>query len=116
MNRDISLFIEDILESIDAIEDFSKDMGEEEIKTNRMKQSAIVREIEIIGEAVKNIPDYFKNKHKEVEWRKIAGMRDIIVHNYFKMDLNAVWNVINKDIPVLRKQMTKIRDELEQKR
>lgn len=77
-----------------------------------MKQSAIVREIEIIGKAVKNVPDDFKDKHKEIEWRKIAGMRDIIIHNYFRIDLNAVWNVINKDIPVLKKQMAKIRGGL----
>ena len=77
-----------------------------------MKQSAIVREIEIIGKAVKNVPDDFKDKHKEIEWRKIAGMRDIIIHNYFRIDLNAVWNVINKDIPVLKKQMVKIRGGL----
>src|SRR3989344_9098858 len=114
MKRDIILFIEDILESINAIEDFSKDMNKKELETNRLKQSAIIREIEIIGEAVKNIPEDFKDEHTEIEWRKISGMRDIIIHSYFRVDLNAVWNVIKKDIPILEKQMRKIRGELKQ--
>lgn len=113
MKRDVNLFIEDILESINAIKDFSKDMNNEELEINRLKQSAIVREIEIIGEAVKNIPKDFKDKHKEIEWRKISGMRDIIIHSCFRIDLNAVWNVIKKDIPILEKQMKRIAESLQ---
>ena len=109
MKRDVGLFIEDILESIKAIEEYSKDMNKEELELSRLKQNAIIREIEIIGEAVKNIPENIKNKHKEIEWRKIAGMRDVIIHGYFRIDLNAVWNVIKKDLPTLKKQMLEIK-------
>ena len=109
MKRDVGLFIEDILESIKAIEEYSKDMNKEELELSRLKQNAIIREIEIIGEAVKNIPENIKNKHKEIEWRKIAGMRDVIIHGYFRIDLNAVWNVIKKDLPILKKQMLDIK-------
>ena len=105
-------FFNDILGSISAIEDFSNGMKKEELLSDRLKQSAIVREIEIIGEAVKNIPDSFRKKHLDVPWNKIAGMRDIIVHGYFKVDLDAVWNVIKKDLPLLKKQMNKIKAEL----
>ncbi len=112
MKRDISLFIGDILESIKSIEEYSEGMSREELESSRLKQSAIIREIEIIGEAVKNIPDKIKNKHKEIEWRKISGMRDIIIHGYFRVDLNSVWNVIKKDLPALKKQMEKVKDEI----
>jgi len=112
MKRDACLFIEDIIESIGAIEEYSRGINKEKLESSRLKQNATIREIEIIGEAVKNIPEYIKNKYKEIEWRKIAGMRDIIIHGYFRVDLNAVWNVIKKDLPILKKQMIKIRAEL----
>ena len=107
MKREINLFVEDILSSINAIEEFSKDMDKRDLLSSRLKQSAIIREIEIIGEAVKNIPEHIKNKYKEIEWRKIAGMRDVIIHSYFRVDLDAVWNAIKKDIPRLKKQIEK---------
>ena len=110
MKRDVGLFIEDILESIKAIEEYSKGMNKKELELSRLKQNAIIREIEIIGEAVKNIPEHLKNKHKEIEWRKIAGMRDVIIHGYFRIDLGAVWNVIKKDLPILKKQLPELID------
>ena len=112
MKRDIKLFLEDILESIKAIEEYSKGMNKEKLELSRLIQNAIIREIKIIGQAVKNIPINIKNEHKEIEWRKIAGMRDIIIHGYFRVDLNAVWNVIEKDIPILKKQIEKLKQEI----
>lgn len=109
MKRDVNLFIEDIIECINSIEEYSIGMNKDELEKSRMKQSAIIREIEVIGEAVKNIPESIKKKYEEIEWKKIAGMRDIIIHGYFRVDLNAVWNVIKKDLPVLKKHMEKIR-------
>ena len=106
------VFIEHILESINAIEDFSKDIFKEELSSNRLKQSAIVREIEIIGEAVKNLSANLKEKHNEIEWKDIAGTRDKMIHHYFGVDLNIVWNIIKRDIPILKKQIEKIKKEL----
>ena len=105
-------FIEHILESINAIKEFSKDTPKEELISSRLKQSAIVREIEIIGEAVKNISESLKNKHKEVEWKEIIGTRDKMIHHYFGVDLNIVWEIIKKDLPILGKQIKKIKEEL----
>ena len=109
MIRDINFFIEDILTSINAIKEYTQDIDRSGLEKSRLKQSAIIREIEIIGEAVKNIPEQVKVKHEEIEWRKIAGMRDVIIHGYFMVDLDAVWNVIEKDLPILKKQIEKIK-------
>lgn len=110
--KDDLAFIHHILDSINAIEDFSKNLSKEELASNRLKQSAIVREIEIIGEAVKNMSENIKNKHKEIEWKEIAGTRDKMIHHYFGIDLDIVWNIIKKDIPMLEKKIKKIKKEL----
>jgi len=105
-------FIEHILDSISAIESFSKGLSREELATNRLKQSAIIREIEVIGEAVRNISKSIKDKHKEVEWNNISGTRDKMIHHYFGVDLNIVFDIIKKDIPKLKRQIERIKKEL----
>jgi len=114
MNKKNDLvFIEHILDSINAIEDFCKGINREEITSNRLKQSAIVREIEIIGEAVKNISQGLKDKHKEIEWIKIAGTRDKMIHHYFGVNPDIIWGVIKEDLPVLKNQIIRIKEDLE---
>jgi len=103
------VFIEHILDSINAIENFSKNLNREELTSNRLKQSAIIREIEIIGEAVKNISEKLKYKHKEIEWKNIVGTSDKMIHHYFGFDLNIVWDIVKNDLPKLKKQIEKIK-------
>jgi len=112
MKRDETLFLEDILDSINAIEEFSKNMDKKELISSRLKQNAIIREIEIIGEAAKNISKTIKNKYPEIEWKKIVGTRDIIIHAYFGIDFNAVWDIIKKDLPDLKTKILKIKEDL----
>ena len=69
--------------------------------------------MEIIGEAVKNIPNDFKEKYIEIPWKKIAGLRDILMHAYFGIDLDITWNIIKKDLPDLKEKILNIKDELE---
>ena len=107
------VFLKHILESINAIEDFSKGMNKPELISNRFKQSAIVREIEIIGEAVKNISEKTKNKYSAIEWKNISGTRDKMIHHYFGVDLNIIWEIISKDIPVLKMQIEKLIKDFE---
>ena len=106
------VFIEHILDSINAIEVFSEKLTKKELSANRLKQSAIVREIEIIGEAVKNISETLKKNHKEIPWREITGTRDKMIHHYFGVDLNIVWDIIKINLPVLRKKILKIKNEI----
>jgi len=110
--KDDSVFIRHIIDSIQAIEEFSRNLSKEELTSNRLKQSAIVREIEIIGEASKNISNSLKEKYKKIEWKKIAGTRDRIIHRYFNVNLDIVWDIINKDLLELKKQLEEIRKEL----
>jgi|SRR3989338_334064 len=116
MKRDLILFIQDILESIEKIKSFSKSLTKEKLLSDDLHQSAIVRQIEIIGEAVKNLPDFFREKYKNVPWIEIAGMRDIIIHGYFRIDLDAVWKVIKDDLPNLKQKIIKIKKELEKQK
>jgi len=113
MNKKKDLvFIEHILDSINAIEEFSKKMSEKEFSSSRLKQSAIVREIEIIGEAIKNISKVLKKNHSEIEWKKIVGTRDKMIHHYFGVDLGVVWGIIKVHLPDLKKKILKIKEDL----
>ncbi len=113
MKKDVSVFLKHIMENIKDIESFSKGLSRKELETNRLKQKAIIRSIEIIGEAVKNIPLSFREKYPDVAWKVIAGMRDKITHHYFGIDLNTIWDVIKKDLPDLKKKIEKILENLE---
>ena len=80
--------------------------------SSRLKRSAIVREIEVIGEAAKNISQNLKHKNKEVEWKEIAGTRDKMIHHYFGVDVNIVLDIIKNDLPKLKKQIQQILESL----
>ena len=106
------IFVEHVLESIEAIEEFSKEMTKEKLAVNRLNRNAIIRELEIIGEAVKNISDTTKERYKSVLWREIAGTRDKMIHHYFGIDLEIVWDIIKIELPILKKEMLKIKEEM----
>lgn len=110
-NKDPLVFIKHIVESIKFIEEFSQDLTEEELSKNRLKQDAIVRELEIIGEAIKNLPSEFTDKYKKVDWKDLAGLRDKLIHHYFGVDIEIVWNTIKEDIPKLKKEILNILDK-----
>ena len=108
MNKDPLIFLRHIFDSISAIEDFLKNTDKKEFDSNLMMQDAVVRRLEIIGEATKNLPVGFKQKHKEIPWKDVAGMRDKLTHHYFGINLENVWKVIQEDIPKLKIQIEKI--------
>lgn len=101
-------YISHILDAIYDIEKSTKSLSKEQFLTNKDAKDANVRRLEIIGEAVKKLSPSFREKHKEVEWTKIAGTRDVIIHKYFDVDYNIVWDIIKKDLPSLKEKLQKI--------
>ena len=82
-----------------------------DFNSKQVIQDAVIRRIAIIGEAVKNISMNFREKYSEIAWKKIAGMRDKVIHGYFNVDIEIIWNVIVKDIPILKNQIEDIIDK-----
>ncbi|MFH1510447.1 MAG: DUF86 domain-containing protein [Candidatus Woesearchaeota archaeon] len=109
MKRDIGLFVDDILESIRNIEEFTLGLNKEKFSKDKLRQSAVIRQLEVIGEAVKNIPSGFREKYPDIPWKDIAGLRDILSHAYFGVNIERVWMVIEKDLPYLKKGIKRIR-------
>ncbi len=105
MKKDPLIFIKHILESIEKIGLFCKDFTKDKLKKDDLRQSAIVRELEVIGEAVKNLPKAFRERYRNIEWKKLAGLRDKLIHHYFGIDLDIIWEVLEKDLPKLKKNI-----------
>jgi len=113
--RDVRLFLQDIYEAIGKIKDYTRDMSYEEFLQDERTKDAVVRNLEVIGEAVKNIPDEFKEKHSELKWKAMAGMRDKLIHGYFGVSFSLVWGTIKNDLPDLEPQIKKILEEVKSK-
>lgn len=108
MKKDPKILLFDILDSIEKIEKYAKNISENDFFDNIQVQDAVVRRIEIIGEAVKGLPISFRNKHTDIPWKKIAGTRDVLIHDYSGIDVDLVWEIIKNDIPKLKKQIKEL--------
>ena len=105
--RDYDIYLEDILEAIDRIDEYIEGITRvEEFEADRMRFDAVIRNLEIISEAVKHVPDSIRENYPSVEWRKIV--RDILIHRYFNVDVEIVWDVVQAKLPILKEQIQQI--------
>ncbi len=106
--RDPELLLEDILECAEKIALYTKGITIEDFRQNSMLQDAVVRNLEIIGEAVRKLPEDFLEKHPDLPWREIAALRNILAHAYFGLDLEIIWTLAIEETPSLSKQIKSI--------
>lgn len=111
MTKDPSIFLRHILDSIELIEKRIKNITYEVFVDDIDLQDMVIRRLEIIGEAVRNLPEEFRQKYSEIDWTNPAGMRNALIHGYFQVDLNVVWDTISNDLPTFKKQIEKILKE-----
>lgn len=108
MPRDYRVYLDDILESIKAIEEFTESQSFTEFSNDRRTFDAVVRNLEIIGEAIKKIPENIQSKNPGVPWKKIGSLRDILAHEYFRIDKEIIWDVVKNKLPALKREVASI--------
>lgn len=109
--RVVQLLICDMLEAIDRIDMYVRGLTDDQFYKDSKTSDAVVRNIEIIGEAANRLPEDFKSQHVEMDWRKVVGLRNRIVHDYFGIDLQIIWNIIVQDLPELKQILSQFKDE-----
>ncbi len=114
-SRGTRLYLEDIRTSIRRIEQYTRGVSFDEFYRNHLMIDAVVRNLTIIGEAVKNIPTELKSKNPEVAWKEIKGMRNKVMHEYFGTDEEILWKTIQDDISVFKKQIARLLKDSKQK-
>jgi len=113
MPREYKAYLRDILEAIRKIEKYTENISLDDFVKDELLQDGVVRNLEIIGEAVKNIPQDIKIRKSQVEWKKIAGLRDILIHGYFGIDVDIVWDIVKNKIPELKQKILDILSGIE---
>ena len=112
MKRDNNVYLQDIIEAISRIDDFIMGISIDTFRSDLKTQHAVIRNIEIIGEAVKRLPDEFKEKYPGIPWQPVGDMRNFLIHDYPDVIPDVVWKTVTDDLPLLKKQIQKILQEV----
>lgn len=108
MSRGYKTRLSDVLQSIQKIETYLMHINRDAFLSGSTETDAILYQLIVIGEAVKNVPDEIRDKYPEIGWRRIAGLRDVLAHEYFRMNLDIIWNIANDDLRELKSQISQI--------
>lgn len=112
MPRDYKILLEDVLEAIGNVEQFVGSATRDQFQEDKKTVHAVVRNLEVIGEAVKGVPADLRDRYPSVPWQRIAGLRDILIHHYFEIDLDIVWDIVSHKLPELRTQIEAVLADL----
>lgn len=112
MNRNIRIYLSDMLENMNLAEQFVENVSYDAFSKDRKTVYAVLRCIEIIGEAAKNIPAELRREHSEIPWKEMSGMRDKVIHFYFGLDMRKIWLVLKEDIPRIKPLIKSILENL----
>lgn len=115
MKREFLDYVEDMIDAMDRVTEFTEGMKYDDFAKDDKSASAVIRKLEIIGEAVKKIPEGVKKEYPEIPWKDMAGMRDKLIHGYFGVNLKKVWQTAKKDIPNLKSLFGKILEDWKNK-
>ncbi len=111
MHRSYLHFLSDIKEAAGKILEYTEGMTYEDFRTDGRTQDAVIRNFEVIGEATKNLPDDLRARYPAIEWRQVAGFRDIIAHGYFRIDYEILWGIVTEKVPGLKQEIGRILKE-----
>ncbi|MBN2373336.1 DUF86 domain-containing protein [bacterium] len=114
-DRDIRDYLNDILEIIEDIRNFTEGISNEGLERDKKTLYAVIRCLEVLGEGVKKIPNSIREKYPEIPWQEIAGMRDRLIHEYFGADIETIWDTIQEDLSPRKETVTKIINDLQTK-
>lgn len=110
--RNVILFLSDVIEAINKIERYIDNLDYNSFEKNELVIDAVIRNLEVIGEASKNVPKNIREEYSDLPWKRIIGLRNIAIHSYFKIDLTIIWNIITKNIPQTKTKILKIKEDL----